>query len=690
MEETTNEDLDALAITTLRTLSIDAVENAGSGYPGTAMALAPALYTIYTEHLRYDPQDPLWENRDRFVLSVGHAGILLYSMLLLADVRSVDPGTGPVGEPAMTVDELRQYRQGEGRATGHPEHGVLAGIETSTGPLGQGLANSVGMAVAQRWKAATFDVDKTGLFDHEVIALGGDGDVMEGIAYEAASYAGHQKLSNLCWIYDNNSISIEGSTNLAFTEDVSARFAALGWNVIKVADANDRDAIRAALAAFRVEQDRPTFIDMTSVIGWGSPNRAGTQPMHGIPMGPEETAATKDAYGWPTNSSFLIPDEVREHVKATFYERGQKARTEWNTKWDAFTKAQPEFAGHIAKMANRELPDGWDSDLPSWDDPSEMVAGREASFASINAIGPKFPWLLGGASDTAMKSMTLMWFPEAGGNQPDTPWGRNMHYGTREHAMSAIANGLALSNVRTYDSTYLVFSEYGRGAIRLSALMGLPVIHVLTNDSFRVGSDGPTHQPIDHLASYRAMPNLTLVRPADANETVEAWKLALERTDGPTIISIAHQKVPVIDRTTFAPASGVTRGGYVLADPPDGAAPDAIIIATGAEVHLAMATREALANEGIHVRVVNLASWEIFEEQDEQYRQRVLPSTLGARVTVEEGASQGWHRYAGEGGEVIGIDRFGKSGPVPMLEELFGFTTNDVSAAVKRVIANNA
>lgn len=690
MGDSKNEDLDALAITTLRTLSIDAVENAGSGYPGTAMALAPALYTIYTEHLRYDPQDPLWENRDRFVLSVGHAGILLYSMLLLADVRSADPATGPVGEPAMTVDELRQYRQGKGRATGHPEHGVLAGIETSTGPLGQGLANSVGMAVAQRWKAATYDVDQTGLFDHEVIAMGGDGDVMEGIAYEAASYAGHQKLSNLCWIYDNNSISIEGSTNLAFTEDVGARFAALEWNVIEVADANDRDAIRSAMAAFRAETERPTFIVLTSVIGWGSPNRAGTQPMHGIPMGPEETAATKAAYGWPTDSNFLIPDEVRDHVKATAYGRGQKVRSEWDAKWSAFQQAHPELADSITKMRSRELPDGWDSALPSWDDPAEMVAGREASFASINAIGPKLPWLLGGASDTAMKSMTLMWFPEAGGNQPETPWGRNMHYGTREHAMSAIANGLSLSDVRTYDSTYLVFSEYGRGAIRLSALMGLPVVHVLTNDSFRVGPDGPTHQPIDHLASYRAMPNTTVIRPADANETAVAWRLALERTNGPTILAIAHQKVPVIDRSKFASADGIARGGYVLADAPEGTEPDAIIIATGAEVHLAMAARSQLTGEGVHVRVVNLASWEIFDAQSEQYRQSVLPREITARVTVEEGATQGWHRYAGDSGEVIGIDTFGKSGPIPMLEELFGFTTNDVSAAVKRVIANNA
>ncbi len=682
------EDLDALAITTLRTLAIDAVEEAGSGYPGTAMALAPVVYTIYSEHLRYDPDDPTWENRDRFVLSVGHASNLLYGMLHLSGVKSVDPSTGPVGEPAMTVDDIRGYRSGTTRATGHPEYGVVAGVETSTGPLGQGLANSVGMAIAQRFKAATFDVDGQGLFDHEVIAVGGDGDVMQGIAYEAASYAGHQRLSNLCWIYDNNNITIEGSTELAFTEDVAGRFTALGWSVIEVADANDRDAIRAALAAFRAEQHQPTMIIVTSEIGWGSPNFQGQQRMHGIPLGPEETKLTKAAYGWPEDSNFLVPDEVLEHVQATFCARGRAARDAWNEQWATFADAHPEAARSIEQMRNNELPDGWDADMPRWDDPTEMVAVREASFASINAFAPNIPWLVGGASDTAMKSMTLMWFPEAGGAQPGSPAGRNMHYGTREHGMAGIANGLALSGVRNYDSAYLVFSEYARGAIRLSALMGVPVIHVLTNDSFQVGPDGPTHQPIGHLATYRAMPNITIIRPADANETAVAWRTALARTDGPTILSIAHQKVPVIDRSVFGSADGVARGGYVLADPPDGAEIDAIIIATGAEVHLAIETRALLAEDGVNVRIVNLASWEIFEAQSSDYRESVLPAAIRARVTVEEAATIGWHRYAGDAGEVLGIDTFGLSAPAPVLQQRFGFTPDDVAAATKRVIAN--
>lgn len=682
------EDLDALAITTLRTLAIDAVEEAGSGYPGTAMALAPVVYTIYSEHLRYDPDDPTWENRDRFVLSVGHASNLLYGMLHLSGVKSVDPSTGPVGEPAMTVDDIRGYRSGTTRATGHPEYGVVAGVETSTGPLGQGLANSVGMAIAQRFKAATFDVDGQGLFDHEVIAVGGDGDVMQGIAYEAASYAGHQRLSNLCWIYDNNNITIEGSTELAFTEDVAGRFTALGWSVIEVADANDRDAIRAALAAFRAEQHQPTMIIVTSEIGWGSPNFQGQQRMHGIPLGPEETKLTKAAYGWPEDSNFLVPDEVLEHVQATFCARGRAARDAWNEQWATFADAHPDAARSIEQMRNNELPDGWDADMPRWDDPTEMVAVREASFASINAFAPNIPWLVGGASDTAMKSMTLMWFPEAGGAQPGSPAGRNMHYGTREHGMAGIANGLALSGVRNYDSAYLVFSEYARGAIRLSALMGVPVIHVLTNDSFQVGPDGPTHQPIGHLATYRAMPNITIIRPADANETAVAWRTALARTDGPTILSIAHQKVPVIDRSVFGSADGVARGGYVLADPPDGAEIDAIIIATGAEVHLAIETRALLAEDGVNVRIVNLASWEIFEAQSSDYRESVLPAAIRARVTVEEAATIGWHRYAGDAGEVLGIDTFGLSAPAPVLQQRFGFTPDDVAAATKRVIAN--
>ena len=669
-------DIDELAVTTLRTLAIDAVNKAGSGYPGTAMAMSPVVYTLFTEHMRYDPDDPNWLNRDRFVLSVGHASILLWGMLHVAEVQSTDEATGGPG-PAVTLEDIRHYRQGGSRATGHPEHGVTAGVEATTGPLGLGIASSVGLAMAQRWNRATFDPESTGVFDHEVIALCSDGDMMEGLSYESASLAGHHRLSDLCWIYDSNGMSIEGSTGVAFTEDVPARFAALGWNVLAVDDANDRTALRAALQQFRSEQDRPTLIIVKSVIGWGSPNRQGTQMMHGIPLGPEEAAATKAAYGWPTDSDFLVPPEVKEHVRSKMLS-GRQARASWDEQWKSFGQDHPDRLATIEKMLARELPDGWDADLPQWEPDADPIATGAASGEVINAIAPRLPWLVGGAADTGPQSATAMKFEEAGDFQPETPAGRNFHFGVREHAMTAVANGLTLSGLRTYDACYLTFSDYARGGIRLSALMALPVVHVLTHDSVQVGPDGPTHQPIEQLASYRALPNVTVIRPCDANETSVAWALAIERTTGPTVLSLSYQPIPILDRSELAGPEGIRRGGYVLADAADGKI-DGIIIATGGEVHLALEARAMLAEKGVGIRVVNLASWELFEQQPKEYRDEVLPPAVKARLAVEEGATLGWHRYVGDAGAVLGMESFGISEPISKLQPRFGFTAENVA-----------
>ena len=676
-----NDDVDQAAITTLRTLAIDAIEAAGSGYPGTAMAMAPVLYTLFTEHLRYDPDDPQWPNRDRFVLSVGHASILLYAMLHVAEVKQAAGDD----ELAISLEDLRNYRQGGSKATGHPEYGVTTGVETTTGPLGQGIATSVGMAMAQRWTAATFDPEGQGVFNHEVIALCGDGDMMEGISYEAASLAGHHQLSQLCWIYDDNAISIEGDTDITFTEDVAGRFTALGWQVRHVDDANDRASLKVALDQFRNETSRPTLIIVKSTIGWGSPNRAGTQMMHGIPLGADEAAATKESYGWPADSDFLVPDEVRTHVNNTMCARGREARADWDDRWASFRADHPDRADALDKMAARELPQGWDADLPSWDPDATGIATKDASGQIINAVAPNIPWLLGGAADTGLPSGTFMWFPEAGSFQPSTPTGRNLHFGVREHAMAAVANGITLSGLRVYDAAYLIFTDYARGALRLSALMGLPVVHVFTHDSFQIGADGPTHQPVEQLVSYRAIPNLTVIRPCDANDTTEAWKLALERADGPTILALSVQPLPILDRSLVSSAEGLRRGGYVLSDPPDGEI-QGVLIATGAEVHLALAAQQLLADQGVGVRVVNLASWEIFDTEPQAYRDSVLPPSITARVAIEEAATIGWHRYVGDQGSVLGFDTFGLSAPIPKLQERFGFTADHVAAEMSALL----
>ena len=681
----TTQELDDLAIDTLRTLAVDAVEKAGSGYPGTAMALSPVVYTIFTEHLRYDPDDPTWENRDRFILEVGHASILLHSMLHLANVTSLDPETGE-RVPARTLEDLRRYRQGGTTATGHPEYGVTIGVDASSGPLGQGIATSVGMAMAQRWKQATFDPEGVGLFDHEIIAVASDGGLMEGLSYESASIAGHHGLSNLCWIYDRNGMSIEGPTDMTFGEDVQARFEAQGWQVITLDDANDRVGLLDALSRFREEDERPTIIIVTSVIGFGSPNFQGMQRMHGMPLGPEEVAATKEHLGWPTDAQFLVPDEVAEHVQGKMRARATEVRSGWNAASTEYTKRFPQRTEVLEHMASGELPNGWDAAIPSFDpDPVGVPTGVTGGLV-IDAIASNLPWLVGGAADVGMPSATLTWLKTAGSFQPDTPAGRNAHYGIREHAMAGISNGLALYGLRPFDTSYMVFSDYARGAIRLSALMKLPSIHVFTHDSIMVGGDGPTHQPVEHLASYRAMPNLTLIRPADANETAHAWKAAIERTDGPTVLSLSAQPAPVLDRTNMAGPEMIARGGYVLSDPPAGTEPVGIIIASGGEVHLGLAAQVALAGNGVAVRVVNLASWELFDAQPESYRAEVLPSSIPARLAVEQGATIGWHRYVGDAGKVLGVDDFGFSAPGPQLAEHFGFTPERVAAEMTALL----
>ena len=685
----TPEELDELAITTLRTLAIDAVEAAGSGYPGTAMALSPVLYTIFTEHLRYDPEDPEWENRDRFILEVGHASILLHSMLHLGGVSSVDPDTGE-RVPARTLNDLRHYRQGNTAATGHPEHGVTAGIDASTGPLSQGLATSVGMAMAQRWKQATFDPEGAGLFDHEVITLGSDGGMMEGLSYEAASLAGHHGLSNLCWIYDRNGISIEGSTDIAFTEDIAARFEALGWRVVTVDDANDRQALLVELAAFRSEAERPTLIIVHSIIGFGSPKYQGMQRMHGMPLGPEEVAATKAHFGWPADSSFLVPDDVAAHVQQKMADRGNEVRTSWDNARAEYGTRFPDRAASLEKMERSELPENWDKGLHHFEADPEGCPTRVTGGLIIEAIGANLPWLIGGAADVGPQSATFPWLPIAGSFQPATPAGRNMHYGVREHAMAAISNGLALSGLRPFDAMYLVFSDYARGAIRQAALMKLPVIHVLTHDSIQVGGDGPTHQPVEQLAGYRATPNLVVIRPADANEVSYAWKVALERTTGPTVLSLSYQPIPVLDRSNLAGAEMTERGGYVISDPPDGAPPAGIIIATGGEVHVALAAQAQLAENGIAVRVVNMTSWELFDAQPDEYRSEVLPAAISKRLAVEEGATIGWHRYVGDAGRVLGVDTFGMSAPTPMMQKQFGFTPEHVASEMVNLLSDSS
>jgi transketolase len=664
---------------------MDAVQQANSGHPGTPMALAPVAYALWQKFLRYDPNDPIWPNRDRFVLSNGHASMLLYSMLHLAQVKAVNPQYETLGEAAVKLDDIRRFRQMDSRCPGHPEYRWTSGVETTTGPLGHGVATSVGMAMARWWMASYFNKPGFDMFDYDVYAICGDGCMMEGISSEAASLAAHHKLSNLCWIYDNNHITIEGNTSLAFTEDVGARFRAYGWNVLHVTDANDLNMLEKALNQFRQTSDRPTFVIVDSHIGYGAPTKQDTREAHGEPLGEDEIRATKRSYGWPEDAKFLVPDGVYDQFKSGVGKNGGAARAAWMAKFEEYKKQYPQLADQLFKMQKRQLPDGWDKDLPVFPADAKGVASRESSGKVLNALAKNVPWLIGGSADLYPSTKTRLTFEGAGDFQAATRGGRNMHFGIREHAMGAVANGLALSKIRTFASTFWIFSDFAKPAMRLSAIMEIPVIYIFTHDSIGVGEDGPTHQPIEQLVTMRAIPGLIVLRPSDANEVVEAWKIIMRQRHEPTVLVLTRQNLPTIDRTKYAPASGVAKGAYVLSDAPGGK-PEAILIGTGSEVSLCLAAQDKLAAEGIKTRVVSMPSCELFEKQPQEYRDSVLPPEITARVSVEQATVVGWERYIGLKGKAIGMHTFGASAPLKELQKKFGFEPDNVAAAVKQVL----
>ena len=679
-------DLATLAINTIRTLSMDAVQKANSGHPGTPMALAPVAYTLWQDVLRFDPADPIWPNRDRFVLSVGHASMLLYSMLHLTGVKAVNRKYERLGELAVPLDDIKNFRQLDSRCPGHPEYRWTSGVETTTGPLGQGLANSVGMAISGKWMASHFNKPGFEMFNFNVYAVCGDGCLMEGVSSEAASLAGHLKLSNLCWIYDSNRITIEGETDLAFTEDVGKRFQGYGWNVQHVSDANDLAALHAAIGSFQKTTDRPTMIIVESRIGFGAPTKEGHHSAHGEPLGDAEIAGAKKKYGWPEDAKFLVPDGVYEHFQQGIGQRGHGAREAWMKLFGEYSKQHPELADHLNKMQHRELPDGWDKDLPVFPADPKGLATRDSSGKVLNALAKNYPWLIGGSADLAPSTKTRLTFEGAGDFESDNYGGRNFHFGVREHAMASVVNGMALSKVRGYGSGFLIFSDYAKAAIRLAAIMEIPFIHVFTHDSIGVGEDGPTHQPVEQLASLRSIPGMVMIRPGDANEVTEAWRVVAQLKHEPACLILSRQAMPTLDRTKYAPASGLAKGAYILADAADGK-PDVILIGTGSEVALCMTAHEKLTAEGAKVRVVSMPSWELFEHQPQSYRDSVLPPNVTARVAVEQASTFGWERYVGLTGAVIGMKTFGASAPLKDLLTKFGFTPDGVVAAAKQQLA---
>jgi transketolase len=678
---------DQVAINTIRTLAMDAVEAAKSGHPGTPMALAPVAYALWNDVLRFNPDDPAWPNRDRFVLSCGHASMLLYALLHLAGVKRLVDGR-PTDELSVPLDEIRNFRQLHSRCPGHPEHFETSGVETTTGPLGQGLGNSVGMAIAQRWLATHFNRPGFDVFDYNVYALASDGDLMEGVANEAASLAGHLKLSNLCWIYDDNTITIEGHTKLAFGEDVATRFQGLGWKVVQVADANDLSAIRGAYKTFSATADRPTLIIVRSIIGWGAPHKANTEHAHGSPLGEDEIRATKKFYGWPEDEKFLVPDVAREQFAQGVAKRGSAAQAQWQKKFEEYAKTHPDLAAQWKRMERRELPPAWARQLPTFPADAKGMASRISSGKVLNAVAAQVPWLIGGSADLAPSTMTTLTFDGAESFEAETPNGRNFHFGIREHGMAATLNGMSLSYVRPFGATFFVFSDYLRPSMRLSALMGLPVIYIFTHDSIGLGEDGPTHQPVEHLAAARAIPNLLVMRPGDANEVTEAWRSIMPLTNRPVALVLSRQNLPTLDRVKYAPAAGAARGGYVLADAP-GAQPELILIGTGSELSLCIEAYERLVAEGIQARVVSMPCWELFDEQDVEYCNRVLPPTVTARLAVEAGIGQGWERYLGDRGRFIGMTGFGASAPGGVLMRHFGFTADNIVAQVKDLLGKS-
>ncbi len=675
-------DLDTLCVNTIRTLSMDAVQQANSGHPGTPMAMAPVAYALWQRHLRFDPNDPIWPNRDRFVLSMGHASMLLYSLLHLAGVKAVNPKYETLGQLSVSLDDIKRFRQLDSRCPGHPEYRWTSGVETTTGPLGQGVATSVGMAIAGKWMAAHFNRPGFEMFSFDVYAMAGDGCLMEGISQEAASLAGHLKLDNLCWIYDNNHITIEGHTDLAFSDDVATRFIGYGWDVTRVGDANDLAMLDRAFDTAKKTTDRPTLIIVDSHIGYGSPTKQDTHAAHGEPLGEEEIKLTKRFYGWPEDAKFLVPEGVREHFAAGMGARGARRRGEWMALFESYKAKYPAQADALYRMQHRQLPEGWDKGLPSFPPDAKGVAGRDASAKVMNAVAQNIPWIIGGSADLAPSTKTRLTFEGAGDFEAGSYGGRNFHFGIREHAMGAILNGLSLCKVRPYGSGFLIFSDYGRAPIRLAAIMEIPVIYVFTHDSIGVGEDGPTHQPVEQLVSLRAVPGLVTLRPADANEVAEAWRVILQFRHEPVCLILTRQALPTLDRTKYASAAGVAKGAYVLADAPGGK-PEVLLLATGSEVALCVAAHEQLGKEGIQSRVVSMPSWELFEHQPPEYKQAVLPSSVKARVSVEQASTLGWERYVGATGRTIGMRTFGASAPLKDLQKKFGFDPGNVVAAAR-------
>jgi len=680
--------LDQLCINTIRTLSIDAVQQANSGHPGTPMALAPLVYTIWNRVLKFDPQDPIWPNRDRFVLSNGHASMLLWSILHLTGVQAVNADYERLGQPSVTLDDIRHFRQLNSKAPGHPEYHWVSGVETTTGPLGAGVATSVGMAIAEKWLAHRYNRPGFDIFNYNIYAVCGDGCLMEGIASEAASLAGHLGLDNLCWIYDNNHITIEGNTRIAFTEDVETRFIAYGWNVLRVGDANDIDRIEHALEVFHKTKGRPTFIVLDSHIGYGSPHKQDTAAAHGEPLGEEEVRLCKRAYAFPEDEKFYVPDGVYDHFTAGIGKRGAEARQRWAELFESYRSKYPDLAVEVDLMQKRELPTGWDRNLPVFPADAKGVAGRDASGKTLNVLAQNIPWFMGGSADLGPSNKTLFTYPGAKDFQADTPEGKTLHFGIREHAMAAIVNGLNLSKVRAFGATFFIFSDYARPAIRLASLMEIPSVFVFTHDAMGDGEDGPTHQPIEHLVSLRAIPGLITLRPGDANEVVETYRFIMQLRHQPAVLALSRQPLPTLDRNKYAPASGVAKGAYVLADA-SGGNPELILIASGSEVSLAVAAHEKLLAEGIRSRVVSMPSWEIFDHQPQAYRDSVLPPKVKARVAIEQGSILGWGRYVGDSGRVIGMNTFGASAPLKELQKKFGFEPDQIVAAAKEQLRKN-
>ncbi|RJS13879.1 transketolase [Corallococcus sp. H22C18031201] len=680
----TTDTLDTQAINTLRTLAMDAVEQAHSGHPGAPMALAPVAYQLWQQELRYDPSHPIWPDRDRFILSNGHASMLLYGLLHLSGVKRVTRDYRVEDVPTVSLEDIQKFRQLDSATPGHPEYRWTSGVETTTGPLGQGVANSVGMAIASRWLASYFNKPGFDLFTYDVYAICGDGDMMEGVASEAASIAGHLQLPNLCWIYDSNHISIDGNTELAFTEDVGRRFEAYGWRVLRVADANDLNALSQAYRTFKEQRGKPTLIIVTSHIGYGAPKKQDTASAHGEPLGAEELKGAKRAYGWPEDAKFLVPDGVRERFQQRMGARGKQQRDAWEKSFAAYRQQFPELADQLERMQRREAPLGWDKDLPSFPADAKGLATRDSSGKVLNALAKNYPWLVGGSAD--LNPSTKTYLTASSAMKPGDYSGRNIHFGVREHAMGSIVNGLCLSKLRGYGATFLIFSDYERPAIRLSALMEIPAVHIFTHDSIGVGEDGPTHQPVEQLASLRAIPGNIVMRPADANEVAEAWRFIAQQTKHPVVLVLTRQAVPTLDRTKYGAASGVSKGGYVLADA-EGGAPEVILIGTGSEVSLCVDAYEKLKAEGVKARVVSLPSWEVFEHQSQEYQDSVLPPSVRARVAVEKASTFGWERWVGISGSVVGMRSFGASAPIKDLQKKFGFTVENVVKTAKDTLA---